>query len=74
LFSNFVAEHNLPFAISDHFTKLCKKMFTDSEIAKGFACGRTKTTQIVKRAVAPGIMKSALTGFGKKQVSSDSEF
>ena len=42
LFSNFVAEHNLPFAISDDFTKLCKKMFTDSEIAKGFACGRTK--------------------------------
>ena len=29
LFFNFVAEHNLPFAISDHFTKLCKKMFTD---------------------------------------------
>ena len=43
LFSNFVAEHNLLFAISYHFTKLCKKMFTVSEIAKGFACGRTKT-------------------------------
>jgi hypothetical protein len=27
--------------------------FTDSEIAKGFSCGRTKTTQIVKRAIAP---------------------
>ena len=56
LFSNFVAEHNLPFAISDYFTKLCKKMFTDSEIANGFACGRTKTTQIVKRAVAPDLL------------------
>jgi hypothetical protein len=41
-FFSFVAEHNLPFAISDHFTKLCKKMFTDSEFAKGFACVRTK--------------------------------
>ena len=56
LFSNFVAEHNLPFAISEHFTKLCKKMFTNSEIAKGFACGRTKTTQIEKRAVAPDLL------------------
>ena len=55
-FSNFVAEHNLPFAISDHFTKLCKKMFTDSEIANDFACGRTKSTQIDKRAVAPDLM------------------
>jgi hypothetical protein len=30
-------------------------MFTDSEIAKGFSCGRTKTTQIVKRAIAPSL-------------------
>ena len=26
LFSNFVAEHNLPFAISDHFKNICKKI------------------------------------------------
>jgi hypothetical protein len=32
-----------------------EKMFTDSEIAKGFSCGRTKTTQIVKRAIAPSL-------------------
>jgi hypothetical protein len=30
-------------------------MFTDSENAKGFSCGRTKTTQIVKRAIAPSL-------------------
>jgi hypothetical protein len=23
LFSNFVAEHNLPFVVADHFTQLC---------------------------------------------------
>jgi hypothetical protein len=45
-------------------------MFTNSEIAKGFACGRTKTTQIVKRAVTPDLLDDV----GKKQVSSDSEF
>jgi hypothetical protein len=29
LFANFVAEHNLPFLIADHFTKLVKVMFPD---------------------------------------------
>ena len=24
LFTHFVAEHNLPFAVADHFTRLCK--------------------------------------------------
>jgi hypothetical protein len=26
LFSNFVAEHNLPFSLADHFTKLLQKL------------------------------------------------
>ena len=30
-FARFVAEHNLSFATADHFTKLCKVMFPDSE-------------------------------------------
>ena len=33
LFTNFVAEHNLPFAVADHFTRLYKQMFPDSKIA-----------------------------------------
>jgi hypothetical protein len=41
-FATFIAEHNLPFAASDHFSKLCKVMFPDSEIAKKFSSGRTK--------------------------------
>ena len=53
LFSNFVAEHNLPFAVGDHFTKLAKEMFPDSEIAAKFSSGRMKTTRIVKDAIAP---------------------
>ena len=36
------------------------KMFTDSEIAKGFSCGRTKTTQIVKRAIAPNLNEDVI--------------
>jgi hypothetical protein len=27
-FCNFTAEDNIPFAVADHFTQLCKKMFT----------------------------------------------
>jgi len=32
LLSNFVAEHNLPFVVADHFTQLCSKLFPDSKI------------------------------------------
>ena len=55
-FTTFVAEHNLPFLASDHFTKLCKVMFPDSKIAEGFSCARTKTTAIVKFALAPAFI------------------
>ena len=55
LFTNFVAEHNLAFAVADHFTRLCKQMFPDSKIAKKFSCGRTKTTIIDKNAIAPAL-------------------
>ena len=52
-FATFVAEHNLPFMCADHFTELCKVMFPDSQIAQSFAAGRTKTTAIMKFAIAP---------------------
>ena len=44
LFVQFVAEHNLPFCTGDHFTKLVKQMFPDSNIAKHFHCSCTKTS------------------------------
>ena len=48
LFVQFVAEHNLPFRTGDHFTKLVKQMFPDSNIAKRFHCSRTKTSVLVR--------------------------
>ena len=51
-FAKFVAEHNLSFSTADHFTKLCKKMFPDSNIAEKFSCARTKTTALVTHALA----------------------
>ena len=52
-FKIFIAEHN--FSAGDNFTKLCKKMFPDSKIAEGFACGATKTQAIIKNALVPAL-------------------
>ena len=49
----FVAKHNLAFLNSEYVSKLFGQMFPDSEIARKFACGRTKTTAIVKEALSP---------------------
>ena len=43
LCATFVVEHNLAF----NATKLFRKMFPDSGVAKEFACGRTKTAAII---------------------------
>lgn len=45
----FIAEHNLPFLLADHFTELCRKMFPDSEIAQGLHMKRTKCSEMVKQ-------------------------
>lgn len=48
----FVAEHNLPFLVADHFTRLTSViMFPDSKTAKAFSAAKTKTTCIVKGAL-----------------------
>ena len=52
LFVNYIAEHNYPFLMADHFTDLMKAMFSDSAIAQKFSCKRTKTTHILTQALA----------------------
>ena len=49
----YVVKHNLAFLNSEHASKLFAQMLPDSEIARKFACGRTKTTAIVKEALPP---------------------
>ena len=51
--SMYVAKHNLAFLNNEHASKLFAQMFPDSEIARKFACGRTKTTAIEKEALSP---------------------
>ena len=48
-FATFIAKHNLPFLLSDHFTKLCKVMFLDSKIARSFASFRKKKTMAIEK-------------------------
>ena len=43
LWTTFVAKHNLAFETSNHATKLFHRMFPDSEIAKKFTCGHSKS-------------------------------
>ena len=39
--------------MADHFTKLAKQLFPDSDIAGKFTSDRLKITMIVKKALAP---------------------
>lgn len=57
--SLFTVEHNLSFAASDHVNKLFKVMFPDSEIAKSFSSGHTKTAAIIKEALSPYYQQKA---------------
>ncbi len=51
-FARFVVEHNLPFAVADHFHALVPGMFPDSKIAEQYACARKKTTALITHALA----------------------
>ncbi len=35
-------------------------MFSDSQIAKNFSCGRTKCTAIIKEALAPNVKQTLI--------------
>uniref|UniRef100_H3AGU8 Uncharacterized protein n=1 Tax=Latimeria chalumnae TaxID=7897 RepID=H3AGU8_LATCH len=47
--------HNLPFVVTDHFTKMVPILFPDSLITKKYASGKTKTTQLIKGGLATNL-------------------
>ena len=53
--TGFLAEHNLPIAVADHIGPLLKDIFPDSKITSAYACGRTKSTCILNRAIKPDL-------------------
>ena len=61
LLAQFVTEHNLPFSAADHYTQLAVQIFPDSEVARNLSCARTKTTCIIKGALAPHVFEKVLT-------------
>ena len=67
-FARFVPEH-MSFATADHFSKLCKVMFTDSKIAESFLCGQRKTTALVTHAVAPNADYAVISACWKRKFS-----
>ena len=50
--SILLAQHNVPLALADHLSPIIRDLF-DGDVAKGYACARTKTTAILNNAVAP---------------------
>ena len=61
LFAQYVTEHNSPFSVADHYTQLAMQMFPDSEVARNLSCARTKTTCIIKDALAPHVFFKVVT-------------
>ena len=47
LWTNFLVEHNVATAASDHFGSLMKEMFPDSKIAHQIKCGHTKAASLI---------------------------
>ena len=46
-----LAQHNVPLSLADHLSPLIQNGF-DGEVAKGYACTKTKTSCILNHAVA----------------------
>ena len=67
--TNLIVEYNLPVAVSDHFGSFFKDVFPDSEIAKNYPCGSTKSTCIINGSLAPYFKSSAVATL-KKQLFS----
>lgn len=49
--AGFVAEHNLPYAITDHLGKLIQKVCPDSKIAENVKCSRPRVQAVVNNVI-----------------------
>ena len=58
---NMLVEHNLPFLLMDHLPGVLSHAFPDSKIAKEVKCARTKSTAVVKHAIAPAVHKTMIS-------------
>jgi hypothetical protein len=61
--------HHLSYRSTDCGNKLIHNLFTDSKIAKGLRCGRTKMEAIVKNVLSPASIESHLNKIRGKAFS-----
>ena len=67
--TNFLVQHNLPLLVADHLSPLVSDIFPDSKVAKGYACARTKTTNVLNGVMAPFCKKRINYCYGKNPYS-----
>jgi len=48
LFTEFLVEHNVAFAASEHAGPLFRRMFPDADTARKYGCGRTKIACMIE--------------------------
>ena len=53
IMTNFLIQHNLLLVTADHLGPSFRNIFPDSNIAKRYSSGRTKTRAIVNKAMGP---------------------
>ena len=63
--TSFIAEHNILLVVADHLRPLFRDIFHDSKIAKNYACGKTKTTCILNRAIKPKLQNNVINQMKK---------
>lgn len=60
-FTKILVQQNIPLAFADHLSRGIQKNFTDSQTAKNYSCGRTKTACILNGALAPYILENLVS-------------
>lgn len=53
IFAMSVTMNSIPFSWGDTATEIYHAMFPDSDVAKGFSCGRSKLSRIVSDGLGP---------------------
>ena len=64
--TNFLVQHNIPFAVADHLALLYQKLFPDSKIEKNFKCSLTRTAYILDQVMRP-LLRNELIEYMKEE-------
>ena len=68
-FPVFLAENNLQMATADNVSRLFKSTFPDSQIAKKYSCGRTKSSAILNDTLAADLKEKLVDNLKQTPLS-----